>query len=105
MPERDSIDHLPERLQNAIRDLEEFEKTCVNSDMRWQALNREMWIRDQIGMFNLSKNNFEAAYEEGYRLGYDKEIKRIAKNLKEMDYSPEFISQVTELDVETINKL
>ena len=105
MPDRDSIDHLPERIQNAIRALEEFKKTCVNYEMRQQALNTELWIKDQILEYDLFKNVEKYGYDAGYAEGHTEVIKRIAKNLKEKGCSQEYISQATGLDIETINKL
>ena len=113
MPDRDSIDHLPERIQNAIRALEEFKKTCVNYEMRQQALNTELWIKDQILEYDLFKNvekyGYDAGYAEGYAEAYVEghaEVnKRIAKNLKQKGCSQEYISQATGLDIEIINKL
>jgi len=106
MSDQNSIDHLPIELQKAIKDQEEYEKTCTNSEMRMKALNWEMNIRDQIGRIHMVENAYAKGYAEGYAegftIGYAEEI---AKNCKNLGVSIDIIAQATGLDIETIEKL
>ncbi len=105
MSDENSIDHLPIEIQKAIEDLEEYEKTCTNSEMYMKALNWEMNIRDQIGMIYTLENAEKKGYEEGFKIGYDNETRAIAKRMKNLGSDLDLIAEVTGLDSETIEKL
>lgn len=102
MSDENSIDHLPIEIQKAIKDLEEYEKTCTNSEMRMKALNWEMNIRDQISRIYMVENAYAKGYAEGFAIGY---AEQIAKNCKNLGVSTDIIAQATGLDPETIDKL
>lgn len=101
MSDQNSIDHLPIEIQKAIKELEEYEKTCTNSEMRMKALNWEMNIRDQISMIYMLEN----AEKKGYEEGYAREIRVIAKRMKNLGTDINFIADITDLDIETIENL
>ena len=101
MSDQNSIDHLPIEIQKAIKELEEYEKTCTNSEMRMKALNWEMNIRDQISMIYMLEN----AEKKGYEEGYARETRAIAKRMKNLGSDLDLISEVTDLDLEIIEKL
>ena len=111
-------DDLPEEILIA---LEELDKLSQDPNMREQALNKEMWIRDQIVLINMAKNaekdgyesGFEKGYDNGYDNGYEKgsvasreeESRIIAKKLKDLGVDIKIIQSSTGLDPETIKTL
>lgn len=103
-------DDLPEEILIA---LEELDKLSQDPCMRMEALNKEMWIRDQISLIrmaeNAEKNGYDSGFEKGYTKGSDvgrqEESKAIAKNLKDLGIDKYIIKASTGLDIETIDKL
>ncbi|HAS74525.1 MAG TPA: hypothetical protein DCS67_10305 [Clostridiales bacterium UBA8960] len=98
MAELKSKDNLPEEILVA---LEELDKLSQDPNMREQALNMEMWIRDQIVLLNMAKN----AESEGIEKGIVKGIKLTAKKMKDRGMETDIIVDITGLDFETIEKL
>ena len=70
-------------------------------NLRMEALNKEMWIRDQIGLIRMAKD----AEKKGRLEGSEEKTLIIAKNLKNLGIDTEIIQASTGLDVETINSL
>ena len=107
-------DDLPEEILMA---LDELDKLSQDPNMREQALNKEMWIRDEIMRLNFAKNaekdglqrGFEKGMKQGLEQGLEQgllEGKKIsAKNLKSLGFDFEVIKAATGLDIETIEKL
>lgn len=107
-------DDLPEEILIA---LEELDKLSQDPSMRMEALNKEMWIRDQISLIrmaeNAEKNGYDSGFEKGYNNGYEKgsvvsreeESKAIAKKLKDLGVDVDIIQSSTGLDPETIKNL
>lgn len=107
-------DDLPEEILIA---LEELDKLSQDPSMRMEALNKEMWIRDQISLIRLAenaeKNGYDSGFEKGYNNGYEKgsvvsreeESKAIAKKLKDLGVDVDIIQSSTGLDPETIKNL
>lgn len=87
-------DDLPEEILIA---LDELDKLSQDPNMRMEALNKEMWIRDQIGLIRMAK--------DAEKKGRLEESKIIAKNLKNLGIDKDIIQASTGLDVETIEKL
>ena len=103
-------DDLPEEILIA---LEELDKLSLDPNMRMEALNKEMWIRDQISLIRMAENAEKNGYDSGFKKGYTKgsdvgrqeESKAIAKNLKDLGIDKNIIKASTGLDIETIDKL
>ena len=87
---------LPEEILIA---LEELDKLSQDPNMRMEALNKEMWIRDQIDMINMVKEAENKITE------MENKLIKTAKNLKELGFDFELIIDTTGLDIETIKKL
>ncbi len=109
---------LPEEILTA---LEELDKLSQDPNMRMEALNKEMWIRDQIVLINMAKNAKKDGYESGFTKGVaagveqgieqGKELGKFetnienAKKMKELGADIDFIQATTGLDPETIKTL
>jgi len=94
MAELKAKEDLPEEILTA---LEELEKLSLDPNMRMEALNKEMWIRDQILLINMAKN----AETDGFAKG----VESTAKNLKKLGVNNQIIVDATGLDLKTIEKL
>ncbi len=77
---------------------DKYEKFTSDKKLRYQAISREKFIRDQ-----LSREG--AAYDEGEQKGAYKKSLKAARVLKESDISIEIIIKSTGLTVEEIEKL
>ena len=113
-----SKDDLPEEILVA---LEELEKLSLDPNMRMEALNKEMWIRDQIVLINMAKNaeidGFAKGMAEGKAEGLvEGEVKgiekgeqlekyRIAAKLKKLGNSYDMIAEATGLSENEIENL
>lgn len=95
-------DDLPEEILKA---LDELDKLSQDPNMRMEALNKEMWIRDQIGLIKMAKDAEKKGRQEGRQEGSEEKTLIIAKNLKNLGIDTEIIQASTGLDVETINSL
>ena len=98
MVELKSKENLPQEILAA---LDELEKLSQDPNMRMEALNKEMWIRDQMVLINMAKN----AEIDGYTRGRVETLEATAKNMKALGLSLEIITKTTGLDAETIEKL
>ena len=98
MAELKSKEDLPKEILTA---LDELEKLSLDPNMRIEALNKEMWIRDQMVLINMAKN----AEIDGYTRGKIETLEATAKNMKALGLSLEIITKTTGLDAETIEKL
>ena len=98
MVELKSKENLPQEILAA---LDELEKLSQDPNMRMEALNKEMWIRDQMVLINMAKN----AEIDGYTRGKIETLEATAKNMKALGLSLEIITKTTGLDAETIEKL
>ena len=98
MVELKSKENLPQEILAA---LDELEKLSQDPNMRMEALNKEMWIRDQMVLINMAKN----AEIDGYTRGKVETLEATAKNMKALGLSLEIITKTTGLDAETIEKL
>jgi hypothetical protein len=100
--------------------LEELDKLSQDPNMRMEALNKEMWIRDQIDMINMVKeaknimteaNKIKTEAEskmieaENKMIEAENKLIKTAKNLKELGFDIELIKYTTGLDIETIKNL
>lgn len=119
---------LPKEILIALDELEALEKNCHDANMRLVALNKEMWIRDRIDMFNMVEeaketmieaekiineaeklineadeiiSEIQSAEEHGSKEG----IINAAKKCKELRLKYNVIKEATGLDIETIKKL
>ena len=95
-------DDLPEEILKA---LDELDKLSQDPNMRMEALNKEMWIRDQIGLIKMAKDAEKKGRQEGRQEGSEEKTLIIAKNLKNLGIDTEIIQASTGLDFETINSL
>ncbi len=97
-----SKDDLPDEILIA---LEELEKLSLDPNMRMEALNKEMWIRDQIVLSNMAKNAEIDGYTRGKAEGDLLSKYEIVKKMKTRGSDLDFIADITGLDLETIEKL
>lgn len=95
-------DDLPEEILKA---LDELDKLSQDPNMRMEALNKEMWIRDQIGLIRMAKDAEIKGRQEGREEGREEKTLIIAKNLKNLGIDTEIIQASTGLDVKTIESL
>lgn len=118
MAELKSKDDLPEEILIA---LEELEKLSLDPNMRMEALNKEMWIRDQIVLINMAKNaeidgfakgmaegkakGIAEGKVEGFIEGVRLEKYKIAKRLMALGHSIDSIIEATELTKEEVENL
>jgi len=88
------------------------EEILIDPNMRMEALNKEMWIRDQIGLINYAKNAESDGYAKGIEQGIEQGIERgmrekaitIARQLlSQLDNAT--IAKVTGLSVEDVQNL
>lgn len=94
---------LPEEILIA---LEELDKLSLDPNMRMEALNKEMWIRDQIDMINMVKEAKSKLIEAESKITEaENKLIKTAKNLKELGVDINLIKEATGLDIETIKKL
>lgn len=114
MAELKSKKDLPDEILIA---LDELEKLSMDPNMRIEALNKEMWIRDQIGLINMAKNAEIDGYKNGFAIGEAKGLEQgieigrkenqeeIAIKMKNLGITIEIIVEATGLDIKTIEKL
>ena len=94
MVELKSKENLPQEILAA---LDELEKLSQDPNMRMEALNKEMWIRDQMVLINMAKN----AESDGFTKG----IIHVAHNLKEQGVDLCEIAKATGLSIDQIKAL
>ena len=99
-------DDLPEEI---LRALDELDKLSLDPNKRMEALNKEMWIRDQIVLINMVKNAEIDGFAKGKAEG-KAEVKaegkaEVAQKMKALGIDLEIIIQATGLSKADIERL
>ena len=93
-----------EKLEETIKAIQEAEKkyVCQDEHARYIAELREKYIEDSISIRQLG---YENGRKDGKKEGKKQELERIAKNMKDRNYSVEEIMQITRLTKKEIEQL
>ena len=96
------VDKEDKELEETIQAIQEaekkYEELCQDEHARYIAELREKYIEDSISIKQLG-------YENGKKDGKKEELERIAKNMKNKNYSVEEIMQITQLTKKEIENL
>lgn len=112
------VDKEDKELEETIQAIQEaekkYEELCQDEHARYIAELREKYIEDSISIKQLGyengrkdgkKEGKKQGLEEGIQEGKKQELERIAKNMKNKNYSVEEIMQITQLTKKEIENL
>lgn len=108
------VDKEDKELEETIQAIQEaekkYEELCQDEHARYIAELREKYIEDsisikQLGYENGRKDGKKEGIKEGVQEGKKQELERIAKNMKNKNYSVEEIMQITQLTKKEIENL
>ena len=112
------VDKEDKELEETIQAIQEaekkYEELCQDEHARYIAELREKYIEDSISIKQLGyengrkdgkKEGKKQGLEEGIQEGKKQELERIAKNMKNKNYSIEEIMQITQLTKKEIENL
>ena len=100
------VDKEDKELEETIQAIQEaekkYEELCQDEHARYIAELREKYIEDSISIRQLG---YENGRKDGKKEGKKQELERIAKNMKDRNYSVEEIMQITRLTKKEIEQL
>lgn len=104
------VDKEDKELEETIQAIQEaekkYEELCQDEHARYIAELREKYIEDSISIKQLGyENGKKDGKKEGKKEGKKQELERIARNMKNKNYSVEEIMQITQLTKKEIENL